>query len=26
MAQAADAYVYVYTQTLSEGYVISHLE
>ena len=25
MAQAADAYVYVYTQTLSEGYVVSNL-
>jgi len=26
MAQSADAYVYIYTQTLSEGYVVSHLE
>ena len=26
MAQAADAYVYIYTQTLSEGYVVSHLQ
>ena len=26
MAQAADAYVYVYTQTLSEGYVVSNLQ
>ncbi len=26
IAQAADAYVYVYTQALSEGYVVSHLQ
>jgi hypothetical protein len=26
MAQAADAYVYVYTQTLSEGYVVKGLQ
>ena len=26
MSQAADAYVYVYTQVLSEGYVVSHLQ
>ena len=26
MAQAADAYVYIYTQTLSEGYVVKNLQ
>jgi len=26
MAQDADAYVYVYTQVLSEGYVVTHLQ
>jgi hypothetical protein len=26
IAEAADAYVYSYVQTLSEGYVVSHLE
>ena len=26
MAQAADAYVYIYTQTLSEGYVVKGLQ